>query len=175
MSLYCLLFCISISNGGIIKFYGGFYFISSHLTMVENPCADFSCALTWICAISYSSDPDEWRHLVTAASVSSGFQSRPTETWHPTRAYCSNKFSAGCCLALHLGNMRPRNFSYMTSSGPVNSSSNRRCSSVNAVADLFSHQCCGTLSRFWFWLYSYHKCARLAIFTPVGSSSIVHI
>ena len=43
---------------------------------------------------------------------------------------------------------RPRNFSSMTPSGPVNSSSNRRRSSANAVSDLFSQQCCGTLSRF---------------------------
>ena len=36
----------------------------------------------------------------------------------------------------------------MTTSGPVNSSSNCRQSSANAVADLFSHQCHGTLSCF---------------------------
>ena len=36
----------------------------------------------------------------------------------------------------------------MNTSGTVNSSSNHCWSSVNAVADLFYHQCRGTLSRF---------------------------
>ena len=89
---------------------------------------------------------------------------RPTETGHQTRAYCSNKFSARCRLALPLGNTIPRNFPSMTPSVPVNSSSNRRWSSSNYVADLFFHQCRITLSHFWCWLYSCRQRAGLAIF-----------
>ena len=122
--------------------------MSSHLTMVANPCDAFYHGLTWICEIESSSNVDDWGPLVTAASISSGVQSRPTETGHTTRAYCSNKFSARYRLTLHLGNMRPHNFSSMNPSGPVNSSSNRLWSSANAFADPSFHQCCGTLSRF---------------------------
>ena len=104
--------------------------------------------MSLVCVGTMSSNDDKWGPLVTASSISYGVQSRPTETRHPTCAYCSNKFAAGCRLALHLGNMRPRNFPSMTPSGPVNSSSNLRWSSANAVADLFFHQCCRTLSRF---------------------------
>ena len=82
------------------------------------------------------------------AFSSSGFQLCPIETRHLTRGYTSNKFATGCRLALHLGNTIPRNFQSMTPSGPVISLSNRRRSSANAVDDLFSHQCCGTLSHF---------------------------
>ena len=110
ISLYFLSLCGIISNVGIFKFDCVFCFMSSHLTMVENPCADFSYASTWICENLSSSNDDEWGPLVTDASISYGFQSCPTKTGHPTCAYCSNKFAAGCCLALHLGNMRPRNF-----------------------------------------------------------------
>ena len=124
--------------------------MSSHLTMVANPCADFSRASTWICEIASSSNSYEWGILFTAASISYGVQSRPTKTGHPTHVYCSNKFAAGCRLAFHLGNTIPCNFPLMTPSGPVNSSSNRRRSSSNAVADLFFHQCCVMLSRFGF-------------------------
>ena len=122
--------------------------MSSHPTMVANCCPAFSRASTWICEIASSSNADEWGPLVTADSISSGFHSRPNDTRHPTRAYCSNRFSAGCRLALHLGNIKPRNCPSMNPSGPVNSSSNRRQSSSNIVADLFFHQCSGTLSRF---------------------------
>ena len=86
--------------------------------------------------------------LVTAASISYGVQSRPTKTGHLTRAYCSNKFSALCRLVLYLENTRPRNFPWITPSGPVKSSSNRRRSSANSVTDQFFHQCRETLSRF---------------------------
>ena len=122
--------------------------MSSNLTMVVNPCAAFPHASNWICEIASSSNADEWGTLFTDASILSGVQSRPTETGHPARAYCSNKFAAGCRLTLHLENTRPRNFPSMTPPGPFKSSSNRRWSSANAVADLFSHQYRGTLSRF---------------------------
>ena len=110
----------------------------SYLTMVANPYAAFSRVLNWTFETTSSSNTDEWGTLVTAASISSGFQLRTTETGHPICAYCSNKFAAGCCLALYLGNTRPRNFLLMTPSGSVISSGNRRLSSSNAVADLFS-------------------------------------
>ena len=122
--------------------------MSSHLTMVTNPCSDFSCASTWIFEIASSSNDDEWGILVTDAFISYGVQSRLTKIGHPNRAYCSNKFASGCCLALHLGNTRPCNFPLMNPYGPVNPSSNRRQSWANAVSDMFFHQCCGTLSRF---------------------------
>ena len=122
--------------------------MSSHRTMVANPCAAFSRALTWICEIESSSNADEWGKLVTADSISSEVQSCPTKTGHLTRAYCSNKLAAGCRLALNLGNLRPRNFPLMNPYGPVNYLSNRRQSSANAIADLFTNQCHGTLSRF---------------------------
>ena len=119
-----LLFWGIISNGEIFKFDRGLCFMSSHLTIVAKPFADFSRVSSWIYEIASSSNADEWVLLVTAASISSGVQSRPTETGHPTRTYRSNKFSARCRLALHLGNTRPRNFPSMTPSGPVNSLSN---------------------------------------------------
>ena len=78
--------------------------------MVANPWADFSRDSTRICEIASSSNADEWGPLVTAASVSSGIQLSPTESGNPARAYCSNKFAAGCCLALHLGKTIPRKF-----------------------------------------------------------------
>ena len=116
--------------------------------MVAKPCADFYRASTWICEIETSSNADEWGPLVSTVSISSGFQSRPTETRHLTRSYCSNKFAAGCRLAFHLENMRPCNFPSMTPSGPVNSMINLYQSSSNAVPDLFFHQCRGRLYRF---------------------------
>ena len=119
----------------------------SHRIMFANPFADFPCASTYIFEIALSSNTDEWGTLVTAAPISSGVQSRPTKTGHPTRAYFSNKFATGCRLALHLGNTRRRNFPDMTPSLPVYSLSNRHWSSTNAVAELFSHQYCRTLSR----------------------------
>ena len=122
--------------------------MSSHLTMIANPCAAFSRASTCIFEIASSSNADEWGTLVTAAPITSGFQSRPTETGHPTRAYCIKTFAAGCHLTLHLGNTRPHNFPSMTPSGTVKSPSNCRRSSANAVADLFLHQCRGTLYFF---------------------------
>ena len=91
---------------------------------------------------------DEWGPLVLAASISSGVQSCPTDTGHLTRAYLSNKYSAGCRLTLHIANTRPCKFPSMTPSGRVNFFSNHRWSSSNAVSDLFSHQCHRTLSRF---------------------------
>ena len=119
--------------------------MSSHLTMVANPCATFSRASTWICEISSSSNADEWGTLVTAASISSGVQLLLTETGHPTRAYCSNKFAAGCRLPLHIGNTRPRNFPLMTPSGPVNSSSNaighQRMPLLNCFSTNFAEYC----------------------------------
>ena len=141
IALYLLLLCRIIANGENFKFYGGLYFMSYHLTMVANPCAAFYRDLTWICEIASSYNADKWGPLVTAAYKSSGAQSRPTETRRPTRAYCSNKFAAGCCLALRLVNTRPRKFPSMNPYGPVNSLSNRRWSSANAVSNLFSHQC----------------------------------
>ena len=54
IDLYFLLLCGIITNGGISKFDGG----SSHLTMVSNPCADFSCASTWIYEIESSYNDD---------------------------------------------------------------------------------------------------------------------
>ena len=122
--------------------------MSSHLSTVAIPCDAFSCASTWVFEISSSYNADEWGPLVTAASISSGGQLRPTETRHPTRVYRSNKFASGCCLALHIENTIPRNFPSMTPPVPVNPSNNFRQSSSNAVSDLFSHQCCGTLSQF---------------------------
>ena len=122
--------------------------MSSHLTIVSNPCDDFSCVLTWIIAISSYYNTEEWGTLVTAASTSFRLQLRPTNTRHPTRAYCSNKFSFGCCLALHLGNTRPCNFPLMTTSVTVNCSSNCHWSSTNTVDYLFFHQCRGTISLF---------------------------
>ena len=56
IALYFLLLCSIITNSEIFKFDGGFCFMSSHLTMVSNPCADFSRALTWICEIASSSN-----------------------------------------------------------------------------------------------------------------------
>ena len=120
-----------------MNFDGGFYFMLSHLTIFAKPCAAFSCASTWMYENVSSSNYDEWGTLVNTDSISSGAQSRPTKTGHPTRAYCSNKFSAGCCLTLHIGNTIPHNFPSMTQSDPVNSYSNRRRSSANAFADLF--------------------------------------
>ena len=52
IALYLLLLCGIISNGRSFKFDGGFCFMSSHTTMVANPCADFRCALNWICEIA---------------------------------------------------------------------------------------------------------------------------
>ena len=140
ISLYFLLLCGIIANGEIFKFDGGFCFRSFHLNMVANSCAAFSRASTWFYGIASSYNADEWGGLVTAASISSGFQSRPTETRHLTRAYLSNKCSAGCRLALHLGNTRPRNFTSMTPYVPVRSSSNRHRSTANAVDDLSFHR-----------------------------------
>ena len=122
--------------------------MSSHLTIVANPCAAFPRASTWICEIASFSNADEWGLLVTAAFILYVVQSRPTKTRHPTRAYCSKKISAGYHLALYLRNTRPRNFPSMTPSRPVNSSRTCCRSSYNAAADLFSHQFSGTLSRF---------------------------
>ena len=131
IALYFLLLCGIISNGEVFKFDGGFCFMPPHLTMVANTCAAFS----HFCASSYNAD--EWRPLVTDDSILSGVHLRPTETRHPNCAYGSNKFAAGCRLAIHLGNTIPRNFPSMTPSVPVNSSSNRRPSSSSAIADLF--------------------------------------
>ena len=139
IALYFLLLCGIISNGEVFKFCVGFCFLLSHLTVFANPCADFPCASTWICEIASSFNADEWGPLVTDAYISSGVQSRPTDTRHPARTYCSNKFAARCRLALHIRKTRPRNFPRMTPSDPVNSSSNRRWSSANALADLFFH------------------------------------
>ena len=122
--------------------------MSSHLTMVAKYCAAFTHASTWICEIASYSNADEWGPLITAAYISSGVQLRPTETGHPTHAYCSNKFSTRCQLALHLGNTRPRNFLSLTKSSPVNSSSNLSWSLENTVDHLYFHQCHGTLSCF---------------------------
>ena len=122
--------------------------MSSHLTMVASPYADFFCALAWIIEISSPSNDYEWGSLVTSASISSGVQSRPTETGHLTHAYCSKKIASGCCLILHLRNTKPFNFSLMTPFVLVNSSSNRRRLSANTVSDLFSCQYRGTLSLF---------------------------
>ena len=153
-----------IANGEIFKFDGGFCCMSSHLTIVGKTCAAFYRDSTWICVIASYSNANDWGTLVTAASISSGVQSCPTETGHPTRAYCSNKFSSGWRLALHLGNTIPHNFPPMTSYRLVNSSSNHRRSSANAVAGMFIHQCRVTLSRFWCWLCSCRQRARLALF-----------
>ena len=122
--------------------------MSSHLTIFSNPCADFSCALTCICEVESSSNADEFGTLVTAASISSGVLLHQTDTRHPTCAYCSIKFAAGCCLALYLENTRPHYFPSMTPSEPVNYSSNRRWSSANSVADLFFYKCLGMVSCF---------------------------
>ena len=148
IALYFLLVCGIIVNGENLNFYVGLCFMSSRLTMVANPCANVSRASTWICEIASYSNVDEWGRLVTSASILSGDQSHPTETRHPTCTYCGNKFATECFLALHLGNTRPCNFPSMTPSGPVNYLSNLCRSSVNAVADLFFHQCCKTLSPF---------------------------
>ena len=72
VDLYFLLLYGIIANGEIFKFDGGFCFISSRLTMVENPCAVFSRASTWIFNIVSYSNADEWEPLVTAAFISSG-------------------------------------------------------------------------------------------------------
>ena len=125
IALYLLLLCGIIANGENFKFDGEFCFVSSNLTMVEKPHAAFCRALTWICEVASYFNADEWGILFTAASILSVSQSRPTKTGHTTRAYYSNKCSSGCCLALHLGNTRPRNFPLMNTSGPVNSPSNR--------------------------------------------------
>ena len=109
----------------------------SHPTIVENPCASFPRASTWICEIASSFNVDEWENLVISASISYGFQSRPTNNGHPTHAYCNNKFAARFCLDLHIGNAISPNFPSTTPSVPVNSLSNRRRSSANSVADLF--------------------------------------
>ena len=138
----------NIANDEILNFDGGLCFMLSQFAMVANPCADFSRALTWICEIALHYNANKWGPLVTAAYISSGSQLRPTETGYPTHAYFSNKFDAGYILALHLENIRPHNFPLMTPSVPVNSSSNWRWSSANAIADLFFHQCCWTLSSF---------------------------
>ena len=87
IALYFLLLCGIIANGENFKFDSGFYFMSSHLTMVANPCAAFSRASNWICEIVLSSNANEWGPLVTAVSISSGVQSLPTNTGHPTCAY----------------------------------------------------------------------------------------
>ena len=87
ISLYFLLLCVIIANGEIFKFDGGLCFMLSHLTMVANPCSDFSRSSTCIFVITLSSNADEWGTLVTDASLSSGVQSRPIKTGHPTRAY----------------------------------------------------------------------------------------
>ena len=42
IALDFLLLCGIIGNGEIFKFESGFCFMSSHLTIVSNPCADFS-------------------------------------------------------------------------------------------------------------------------------------
>ena len=122
ISLYFLLLCGIIANGEIFKFYGGLCFMLSHLTMVANPCANFPHASTWISAIASSYNANEWGTLVTAASISSEVQSRPTETGHTTCAYCSNKFPPGAATLsileildlvtfhwwLHLAQLTPR-------------------------------------------------------------------
>ena len=137
IALYFLLLCGIIYNGEIFKFDSGFFFMSSHLTIVTNPCAAFTIATTWICEIASCSKSDEWGTLVTPVSISSGVESRPTKIGHPTRAYYSNKFSAGCRLALHLGDKRPRHFQLMNTSSPVISLINHRWSSDNDVVHLF--------------------------------------
>ena len=59
ITLYLLLLCSIIISDESFKFNGRFYFMSSHLTMVANPCADFSCSLAWIFEIVSSSNVDE--------------------------------------------------------------------------------------------------------------------
>ena len=137
MSLYYLLLCCIIANDENFKVDYGPCFMSSHHKIVANPCADFPRASTWISATASYYNAKKWGTFVTADSISSGVQSRPTETGHLTRAYCSNKLAARCWVALRILNKRPCKFPSMTPSGPVKSSSNRRRSSANAVAEMF--------------------------------------
>ena len=48
IALHLMLLCGIIDNGEVFKFDGGFCFMSFHLTMVANPCSDFSRASNWI-------------------------------------------------------------------------------------------------------------------------------